>query len=77
MVWLTDERYLALFLVGTIARDPQAGYEPAQNPSSGFVIPNVSTSCESALIKRAYCNDDCQKSVFVLECCISCMYLQR
>ena len=45
MVWLTDERRLALFLAGTIVRDPhhresltrQAGFEPAQNLSSGFV----------------------------------------
>ena len=43
MVWLTDER-LALFLAGTIVRDPhhrksltpRAGFEPDLNLSSGF-----------------------------------------
>ena len=45
VVWLTDERCLALLPAGTIVRDPhhlqsdmpQAGFEPAQNLSSGFV----------------------------------------
>ena len=45
VVWLTDERRLALFPAGTIVRDPhhcesptcQAGFEPAQNLSSGLV----------------------------------------
>ena len=45
MVWLTDERRLALFPTGTIVRDPRnhesltrrAGFEPAQNPSSDLV----------------------------------------
>ena len=44
-VWLTDERRLALFPAGTIVRDPhhresptrRAGFEPAQNLSSGLV----------------------------------------
>ena len=43
MVWLTDERRLALFPAGTVVRDPphresrtpQAGFEPVQNMSSG------------------------------------------
>ena len=47
MVWLTDERRLALFPAGTIIRDPhhrefpthreQDLFEPAQNLSSGLV----------------------------------------
>ena len=48
VVWLTDERRLALFPAGTIVGDPhpspsrifdkpRAGFEPAQNLSSGFV----------------------------------------
>ena len=45
VVWLTDERRLALFPAGTIVRDPhhyesktrRAGFEPAQNLSSGLV----------------------------------------
>ena len=45
VVWLTDERCLALFPAGTIVRDPhhresptrRAGFEPAQNLSSGLV----------------------------------------
>ena len=45
VLWLTDERRLALFPAGTIVRDPhhresptrQAGFEPAQNLSSGLV----------------------------------------
>ena len=45
VVWLTDERRLTLFPAGTIVRDPhhresptrRAGFEPAQNLSSGLV----------------------------------------
>ena len=45
MVWLIDERRLALFPAGTIVKDPhhresltrRAGFEPAQNLSSGLV----------------------------------------
>ena len=45
VVWLTDERRLALFPTGTIIRDPhrreshtpRAGFEPAQSLSSGLV----------------------------------------
>ena len=44
-LWLTNERRLALFPAGTIVRDPhhresptrRAGFEPAQNLSSGLV----------------------------------------
>ena len=45
VVWLTDKRRLFLFPAGTIVRDPHhresptrwAGFEPAQNLSSGLV----------------------------------------
>ena len=46
MVWLTDERRLALFPAEAIIRDPhhresptrrEQGFEPAQSLSSGFV----------------------------------------
>ena len=45
VVWLTNERRLVLFPAGTIVRDPhhresptrRAGFEPAQNLSSGLV----------------------------------------
>ena len=45
VAWLTDERRLALFPAGTIVKDPhhresltrRAGFEPAQNLSSGLV----------------------------------------
>ena len=47
VLWLTnEERCLVLFPAGTIVRDPhhfesltmQAGFEPVQNLSSGFVV---------------------------------------
>ena len=50
MVWLTDERGLALFPAGTIVRDPhhcespktpRAGFEPAHNLSSQALLNEV------------------------------------